>query len=163
MSAHSDRAFVRSFAVVLAGLGAIGVSCIILATVLSVGVESHPQAEKVLLEARLQPVAKVVTDPKALMAAAQAKAAGQPKLTGEQVVAQVCSACHAAGMLGSPKIGDADAWGKRFKTQGGLDGLVKHAIHGLNQMPPRGGNPALTDQEIHDAVKYMLSKAGISG
>lgn len=163
MSAHSDRAFVRSFATVLAGLAGIGVVCIIIAAIVSKGVETHPEVQTSLLAERLAPVAQVVTDPKALMKAAQENAASKPKLTGEQVVAQVCSACHAAGMLGSPKIGDSAEWGKRFKTQGGLDGLVKHAINGLNQMPPRGGNPALTDQEIHDAVKYMLSKAGISG
>lgn len=163
MSATSDRAFVRSFIMVLAALTGIAAFCMIVAAILSRGIEDHSGAQQALLQQRLQPVAKVVTDPKALMAAAKADSAKQPKLTGEQVVAQVCSACHQAGMLGAPKIGDAADWGKRFKTQGGLDGLVGHAIKGINQMPPRGGNPALSDDEIHDAVKYMLSKAGISG
>lgn len=163
MAEHSDRAFIRHFVMVFGSLFVIAAIGLILANVFGDGVEDHPQAQKALMAERLKPVAVVVTNPKALMAAAQATSASKPKLTGEQVVAQVCSACHATGMLGSPKIGDASVWGQRFKTQGGLDGLVKHAIHGLNQMPPRGGNPALTDEEIHDAVKYMLSKAGISG
>jgi len=78
-------------------------------------------------------------------------------------VAQTCTVCHGPGVMGAPKIGDANDWGNRFKTQGGLDGLTKHAIAGIRQMPARGGNPALTDEEMHAAVKYMLSKAGISG
>lgn len=163
MAAKSDGEFMRSFAGVLAILCGITVVLIIIGATLGSGVDKHPGAQQVRIAERLQPVATVVTNPKALMQAAADKNASKPALTGKQVVSQVCSACHAAGVLGAPKIGDASEWGKRFKSQGGLDGLVQHAIHGLNQMPPRGGNPALTDQEIHDAVKYMLSKAGISG
>ncbi len=101
--------------------------------------------------------------------AAQANAAAATPATavasaqGEQVVAQSCAVCHGPGVMGAPKIGDANDWGNRFKTQGGLDGLTKQAIAGIRQMPARGGNPALTDEEMHAAVKYMLSKAGISG
>lgn len=160
MSATSDRAFIRSFALVLAALAGIAVVCGIIAAIITRGVDSHPEVQQALAAQRLTPVAKVVTDPKALMTAASDSA--KPELTGEQVVSQVCSACHQAGMLGAPKIGDNAEWSKRFKTQGGLDGLVGHAIKGLNQMPPRGGNPALTDKEIHEAVKYMLGKSGVS-
>ena len=39
---------------------------------------------------------------------------------------------------------------------GRLDMLVNNAINGLNAMPARGGNPALTDEQIQAAVEYML-------
>jgi cytochrome c5 len=33
---------------------------------------------------------------------------------------------------------------------------VSNAINGLNAMPPRGGNPTLTDEQIRAAVEFML-------
>lgn len=163
MAIMSDRVFIRRFSAVLAGLVGFAIIFVIIASVVSIGVEGHPNVRQELKARRLTPVAKVVTNPKALMASTQKQSAAKPAMSGQQVVAQVCSACHQAGMLGAPKIGDAADWGHRYKTQGGLKGLVNHAIHGIGQMPPRGGNPALTEQDIHNAVKYMLSKAGISG
>ena len=38
----------------------------------------------------------------------------------------------------------------------GLEMLVYNAINGLNTMPPRGGNPNLTDEQIQAAVEFML-------
>ncbi|HEY8119497.1 MAG TPA: c-type cytochrome [Methylophilaceae bacterium] len=78
--------------------------------------------------------------------------------TGEEVVTAVCSACHAVGALGSPKIGDKAAWGPRIKQ--GYQTLIQHALAGIRQMPSRGGNPDLTDGEIANAVAYMANKGG---
>ena len=89
-----------------------------------------------------------------------AAAAPREPLTGEQVVAQVCAGCHQAGVLGAPKIGDKASWQSR--TGQGLDTLVKHSIDGIGQMPARGGNPDLSDDEIHAAVEDMLENSGIS-
>ncbi len=80
--------------------------------------------------------------------------------SGEQVVTAVCAACHAAGALGSPKIGDNGAWAPRISQ--GYDTLVQHAIKGIRSMPARGGNPDLTDGEIANAVAYMANKSGAS-
>jgi cytochrome c5 len=74
------------------------------------------------------------------------------------VVMAVCSACHAAGALGSPKIGDKAAWGPRIAQ--GYETLIKHAIEGIRSMPARGGNPDLTDNEVANAVAYMANQAG---
>ena len=94
------------------------------------------------------------------VAAVNLKAADGPKvyLTGEQVYAQVCKACHESGAAGAPKFGDNAAWAPRIKT--GMDALDNSVIKGLKAMPPRGGNPDLSDYEIARAVVYMTAAAG---
>ena len=77
--------------------------------------------------------------------------------TGEQVFAAQCTACHTAGALGAPKLGDADAWGPRIKS--GFDALLHSALAGKGQMPPQGGGD-FTDFEIARAVVYMANKGG---
>src|SRR3546814_4847329 len=80
----------------------------------------------------------------------------------EQVYSKVCTGCHAAGVLGAPKDGDKAAWGARLKAAGGVDGMLKIAIHGLNAMPPRGGDASLSDDELKGAIEHMLKDAGLS-
>jgi cytochrome c5 len=89
--------------------------------------------------------------------AGPAQAQGSDK-SGEQVVASVCSGCHATGKLGSPKIGDKKAWSARAEP--GLTALTREALKGIRQMPSHGGNPALSDKEIERAVIYMVNKSG---
>ncbi len=88
------------------------------------------------------------------------KDANAPKvlLTGEAVYTGNCLACHGSGAAGSPKFGDAAAWGPRIAQ--GYDVLVKHALEGLRAMPARGGNPDLDDVEIGRAVVYMANQGG---
>ncbi|TDR76685.1 c-type cytochrome [Paludibacterium purpuratum] len=84
---------------------------------------------------------------------------GQPgSRSGEQVFQAVCISCHGAGLLGSPKFGDAAAWGPRIAK--GYDTLLQHALGGFNAMPAKGGNTTLTDSEVARAVAYMANKAG---
>ena len=77
---------------------------------------------------------------------------------GEEVVKAVCSVCHGAGVLGSPKIGDQAVWAPRIAQ--GYETLVQNAIKGIRMMPAKGGNPALTDAEVADAVAYMANQSG---
>jgi len=77
--------------------------------------------------------------------------------TGEQVFAAQCTTCHTAGLVGAPKLGDADAWGPRLKT--GYDALLHSAIAGKGNMGAQGGGD-YTDLEIGRAVVYMANKAG---
>ena len=77
--------------------------------------------------------------------------------SGEQVFAAQCTACHTAGLVGSPKLGDAEAWAPRVKT--GYDALLHSALAGKGQMGAQGGGD-YTDFEIGRAVVYMANKAG---
>ena len=86
--------------------------------------------------------------------------ANAPKvlLAGDAVYTANCAACHAAGMAGAPKFGDAGAWSARIAQ--GYDTLVKHAVEGIRAMPAKGGNPDLDAVEVARAVVYMANQAG---
>ena len=78
--------------------------------------------------------------------------------SGEAVYTAVCAACHGSGAAGSPKFGDAGAWGPRIAQ--GYDTLLKHAIEGIRAMPAKGGNPDLDDVEVARAVVHMANAGG---
>jgi cytochrome c5 len=109
---------------------------------------SRAMSETAVAE-RLKPVGELVI--------AEGGAAGGQR-TGEQVVQSVCQTCHGAGLLNSPKIGDHAAWKPRLAQ--GENTLIQHAIKGIRTMPPKGGNPDLTDVEVARAVVYMANKSG---
>ena len=88
----------------------------------------------------------------------QSAAAQNVERSGKEVVDAVCSSCHATGAKGAPKIGNKKAWAKLSSR--GLAGLTKSALEGIRQMPPHGGNPALTDTEIQRAITYMVNRSG---
>ncbi|MGM9428458.1 c-type cytochrome [Hydrogenophaga sp. MI9] len=83
--------------------------------------------------------------------------ANRPLATGEDVFKAQCSACHATGAAGSPKFGDAAAWGPRIGA--GFDALLNSALKGKNAMGAQGGG-AYNDTEIGRAVVYMANAGG---
>lgn len=89
-------------------------------------------------------------------AAAQgsAAAAGGAK-SGEDVYNSACVACHAAGVLGAPKLQNAADWQPRLDERG-LDGVWQNALNGINAMPPRGTCGNCSDDEIKAAIEYMI-------
>jgi cytochrome c5 len=100
--------------------------------------------------------------PAAAPAAAQQQASAAPQQAaaapdGKKVFDSVCTACHTAGVAGAPKLGDKAAWAPRIKT--GVDTLVQSALKGKNAMPPKGGNPSLSDADIRAAVEFMVSQS----
>lgn len=97
------------------------------------------------------------TETAAVQAAAPVVVAAGP--SGEEVYGKACVACHTTGLLGSPKLHDKADWEPRAAA--GLDALVTSAINGKGAMPARGGNPAITDEEIRAAVLYMVEGTGL--
>jgi cytochrome c5 len=77
--------------------------------------------------------------------------------TGEQVYAAQCTACHASGVAGAPKVGDEAAWAPRIKT--GFDALLHSALTGKGAMGAQGGGD-FSDLEIARAVVYIANKGG---
>lgn len=102
------------------------------------------------VEANIKPLAEVEL--------ASADTGPHVERSGEEVVTAVCSMCHAAGLMNAPKIGDKAQWAPRIAQ--GYDTLVSHAINGIRSMPARGGNAALTDGEIANAVANMANASG---
>jgi len=80
--------------------------------------------------------------------------------SGIQIYDVYCAGCHASGVLQSPKLGDKQDWGER--EQQGFEILLTHAIKGYKNMPAKGGNPAIKDNEIENAIKYMLANSGFA-
>ena len=146
-----DKSFVTTFAVIVGILGAFTVTIWIIAH--TVGAHEPDTAEaKARIEERIKPVGEVITDEKMLLAAAPAPAAAaRAPMSGKDVVAKVCGACHGTGVLNAPKIGDKAEWNRR----GNLATLVASAKAGKNAMPPRGGDPSLSDEELKAAVEEM--------
>ena len=67
-------------------------------------------------------------------------------ISGEKISQVNCILCHGSGVMGAPKIGDAAQWEARIAQ--GKDKLIEHAIKGINMMPAKGGNAALSDEEV---------------
>ena len=85
-------------------------------------------------------------------AAVKVAAAGN----GEALYKQVCTACHAQSVAGSPKFGDKAAWAPRIKT--GIDAMTASVIKGKGAMPPKGGSAA-SEADIRATVEYMANAA----
>lgn len=79
----------------------------------------------------------------------------QDPSAGRAVYDVQCAACHATGILGSPRTGDATAWKQRMSA--GINTLYASAINGKGGMPARGGNATLSDAQVIAAVNYMLN------
>ena len=76
---------------------------------------------------------------------------------GKAVYDKTCFACHAQSVAGSPRLGDKAAWAPRLQT--GTDAMVQSVIKGKGAMPPKAGNPSLSDAEIRAAVVFMVSQS----
>jgi len=155
VSAQNDASFMRMFIFVLALLVAFTVAILFVANSMTAGSTAQKAGDKRLkaeIAERIAPVGSVVTfNPNAAPAAPR---------SGAEIVKLACASCHASGALGAPKIGDKSAWGGRMGASG-LDGLVKSAIAGKGNMPPRGGSDA-SDEEIRNAIVDMLKNSDVS-
>jgi len=165
---NSDTHFFNSFSLVLGILVAIAILLFALARSVGGDAQAHTVAIDPLLVKKvhdnIEPVAHIAIagqDNSALAkldgAAVAAPAADLPA-NGEQAFQKTCSACHAQGVAGAPKVGDHAAWDARIAQ--GKETLYKHAIGGYQGgkgvMPAKGGT-SWPDDTIKAAVDYMVS------
>jgi cytochrome c5 len=99
--------------------------------------------------ARIQPVARLEIG---------APAAAPGARSGEAIVQATCAACHQAGVAKAPKIGDKNDWAPHLKHS--LSELVQTVVKGKGVMPPKAGDPSLTEAEIARAIAFMANKSG---
>ncbi len=81
-------------------------------------------------------------------------------LSGEEVYNTACIACHMTGAGGAPLLGDVETWEARLAQ--GKPLLVQRAVEGymgeMGIMPAKGGRLDLSDEEVENAVTYMLDQ-----
>ncbi|WP_068825178.1 c-type cytochrome [Pseudomonas sp. BMS12] len=126
------------------------------AAVLALWAVSAQAATNEEIAERIKPVGEVcIQGEECKGVGAVAVAAGGGAKSADDIIAGHCGACHSAGVLGAPKIGDSAEWKKRADEQGGLDGLLAKAISGINAMPPKGTCADCSDDELKSAIQKM--------
>ena len=104
------------------------------------------------IESRIQAFGEVCRTGDDCGAASAAVSSGP--LSGQQVYDQFCFACHSTGVGGAPKLGDEEAWAPRRDK--GMDVLMDSTLNGINAMPAKGTCMNCSDDELAEAVTYML-------
>lgn len=153
----SGKFFVGSLVIFLV---LFGVALMVLSNMQNVAknVTAPASMEADVVAERIKPVAEVnVGEPPVVEAPAVDAAEDTAGGAGEQIVTSVCAACHASGLMQSPKLGSADDWAPRIEK--GIETLYDHAINGFNMMPAKGGRADLSDDDIKAAVDFMVSNA----
>ncbi len=165
-----DLDFLKKFSMVIGFLAALTLGLIIFSLYLQNAIppEVSPTAAK-RTESRIASIGDVyagatgAASQAAATAAAAAAAASQVAyggtLDGSVIYGQLCTGCHTAGVGLAPKLETA-AWTARIAQ--GTQTLHKHAIEGYTGpdggvMPAKGGNPALTDEQVAATVDWMVA------
>ena len=77
--------------------------------------------------------------------------------SGEETYNKFCITCHASGLSGAPKMGNAEDWAPR--TAKGLDALVASTIEGVPPaMPAKGLCFNCSDDQLRDTVAWMIEQ-----
>jgi len=165
-----DQSFFDRYSLVIGTLAAFAIALLVVSIKMSdltQGVYTRDAAEyQAAVAERIRPLSQVYMPGEEQSAAAPTveTVADVPPvattLSGPQVYNAACLACHGSGIGGAPILGDAAAWAPRIAQ--GDDVLKSHAVDGFTDvgfMPPKGGRIDLSDQEIYDAVDYMVGEA----
>lgn len=166
-----DQKFFDMYSLVIGVLAIFALGIFVLAMRMSESTQgaftTETEEYQAEIRERMLPFGQVYMPGDDLAAAAEeAPAAAAPEpvattLTGPQVYNAACIACHGTGIGGAPAISNTQAWGPRIEK--GMETLQQHAIEGFTgtagYMPPKGGRLDLSDQEVRDAVEYMVSQA----
>ena len=170
---HEDTRFWNNFMMVTIALHVIIIGFFVLARSVGAMQDDAKAADPTVQAAvgeRVRPPVRIAVagetppeEPVESGAATQppAAAAAATRLDGKQVFETVCAACHAAGIAGAPRFGDAAAWQPRIAQ--GKDVLYRHSLEGFQGqagfMPPKGGRPDLSDDSVRAGVDYMIGAA----
>ena len=166
-----DQRFFDIYSLVIGILAAFALAILVLAMKMSdltQGVYTRDTAEfQAAVAERIRPVGQVYLPGEEHEAAAPTvQTAVEPEpvataMSGPQVYNAACLACHGAGVGGAPVLGDVAGWADRIAQ--GMDVLNDHALNGFagnaGYMPPKGGRVDLSDQEVIDAVTYMVDES----
>lgn len=160
----TDKQFFLTFLGVTAAL--VGIAIVILIAANWVGdatIEEDrvSQAQVEIIQERIEPVGELrfagdAQEPAAATPEADTTAAATPSepKSGQDVYNGICQSCHTTGVAGAPIVGDIQAWKERIAL--GKEVLYSSVINGKGAMPPKGGDPSLSESQIQAAVDYMI-------
>lgn len=166
-----DLEFLKRFSMVIGFLAAVTLVLILFASHLNGTVQRAPDpAAKQRVLDRIAPAGAVYAGAtgaaaqaealKAAAAAAASQVAYGGTTDGKTIYDNLCTGCHTSGAGGAPKL---DGAGIGARAAQGLELLVKHAIEGYTGsagvMPAKGGNPALTDEQVKATVEWMVAQS----
>nr|WP_235659293.1 c-type cytochrome [Legionella maceachernii] len=119
-------------------------------------------ADRQQIEDRIRPIGQIhLASQSTLASSGTAQDEAKAKVTetsGQTVYEQYCSTCHRDGVAGAPKFRDSADWQSRLDKKT-LDELVASAMKGLNAMPMKGTCMQCNDEEIKNAIQYMLPQS----
>lgn len=122
-------------------------------------ITSEPQAGVASIDASLDESPRAASAGSSVTAGA-ASSGDSAVHKGQAVYRQACAACHDAGIAGAPATGRAADWEDRQNQ--GMAVLIEHAINGFQGdsglMPAKGGQVQLSDEQVADAVRYMMEE-----
>ena len=158
----TDKQFFITFLGVTGILVILAVLVLIAANVLGANSHTGPirsAAQAKMVAERIAPIGKVNLASAAgnVVAVATTGTGGQAGAVenlGKQVYSGICQSCHATGAASAPIVGDLAAWQERIAQ--GIEVLYNSGINGKGIMAAKGGNPALSDEEVKAAVDYMV-------
>lgn len=164
-----DLDFLKRFSLIIGFLTVVTLGLIVLSSFVhrSLPDEVHPGVAKLTAD-RIAPVGAVYagdTGAAAQAAAAAAAAASAAAevayggtLDGSVIYGNLCAGCHTAGVAGAPRMLRSE-WASRIAQ--GTETLYRHSIEGFTgstgMMPAKGGNPALSEEQMMATVDWMLA------
>jgi len=167
MAEQQDREFFRNYMIVIGLIGVMIIAFIIFAMSFGSRDSSYIEERADEVANMTQPFGSVRTDGQAIVEeeviqsepATAETAVAEPEDLGKKIYSGLCFSCHGTGLPNIPQLGDTTAWESRIALGSAL--LYERAITGFTgesgmPMPARGGNPALSDEEIQAAVDYMV-------
>ena len=169
MSQEQDQIFFMNYSIVIGVLALMIVVFLFIANMVGSNDEEYIETRSEQTAAMTAPVGEVriegQTEPEADTSETVASAGpedGAEVSVGKQVYSGLCFSCHGTGLPGIPQLGDAAAWTPRIAQ--GAEMLYERSITGFTgssgiMMPPKGGNPALSDEEVKAAVDYMVENS----
>lgn len=81
---------------------------------------------------------------------------------GRKIYKEFCAACHAPKPLvdvDAPRVGQTQVWKKLYRK--GMPALLKTTSDGVATMPTRGGCFECSDEQLVEAIQYILRESRV--